>query len=319
MALSKLFSTLLALAAALAAGCGDKPPAGFQGYVEGEYLAVASPQAGRLARLAVTRGQQVEAGAALFSLETAPEAAQFRQAEQQLRAAEAQLADLKSGKRSPELAVTQAQLAQAQAEQQRAGEQARRDEAQLRVGGISRAQQEQSQAAAKAAAERVNELRSQLSVGALPARTGQMQAQGGQVEAARAALEQAKWRLDQKAMQAPQAGLVSDTLFREGEWVGAGQPVLRLLAPGQVKLRFYVPQPQLSQFQPGRALAVRCDGCPAEIGAKVSFVSPQAEYTPPVIYSNDTRAKLVFMIEATPSPQDARRLLPGQPVEVLLK
>ena len=118
---------------------------------------------------------------------------------------------------------------------------------------------------------------------------------------------------------ASQAGLVSDTLYREGEWVAAGSPVVRLLPPGNVKLRFFVPETAAGGLKPGRNVSVGCDGCGAGLAAVVSYVSNEPEFTPPVIYSNETRSKLVFLVEARPSAENAARLRPGQPVSVTLQ
>lgn len=306
------------LAAALAACSGEKP-SGWQGYVEGEYVNVASPVAGRLDKLMVLRGQTVAAKAPLFQLESAQELAAKQQADEQLNAAQAQLADLRLGKRRPEVAVTQAQLAQAEAAQAQATLQLRRDEAQYEAGGIARAQLEESRANQAIKAARVRELAGQLDVTRLPARDDQIRAQDAQVAAARAAQSQAAWRLDQKQVAAHQPALVSDTLYREGEWVAAGSPVVRLLPPGNVKLRFFVPETAAGGLKPGRNVSVGCDGCGAAIPAVVSYVSNEPEFTPPVIYSNQTRAKLVFLVEARPSAENAARLRPGQPVSVTLQ
>jgi len=306
------------VAAALLGACSPAVPPAWQGYVEAEYTHVAAAEGGRLSQLLVQRGQQVAADAPLFVLEADNERHQLDQARQQLRAAEAQLADQRSGRRPPELAVVQAQLLQAEAERQRSADQARRDQAQFDTGGISRAQLEQSQTAARSATARVQELRDQLAVQRLPARAGQLQAQAAQAESARAVLAQAQWRLDQKALRAPTAALVADTLYRPGEWVAAGKPVLRLLAPGDIKLRFFVPQDRLAALKPGAAVQVVCDGCGPAMHAQVTFIAPEAEYTPPVIYSESQRAKLVFMVEARPAATDVQRLKPGQPVEVSL-
>ena len=117
-------------------------------------------------------------------------------------------------------------------------------------------------------------------------------------------------------MRALQGGLVFDTMYRTGEWVPAGSPVVRMLPAENVKVRFFVPEAVLGSLTPGARVEIRCDGCPAALPAVVSYVSVQAEYTPTNIYSNDTRAKLVFMVEARPQPGDAARLHPGQPVQV---
>lgn len=312
-------SLALAVVPAILWACSGATPSTYQGYVEGEYVHVASSVGGRLERLLVQRGQTVEAKSPLFQLESEEETAAKRQADEQLKASQAQLADLRQGRRNPELDVTKAQLAQAVAAEQQAAAQLKRDEAQFAIGGIPRAQLDDSRANHSIKAARVRELQGQLEVSRLPARQDQIRAQDAQVAAARAASNQSGWRLDQKHIAAAQAGLVVDTLYREGEWVPPGSPVVRMLPPQNVKVRFFVPQTAIGALKPGRNVAVRCDGCEAEVPATVSYISTEPEYTPPVIYSNETRAKLVFMVEARPSVENAGRLRPGQPVAVTLK
>ena len=137
--------------------------------------------------------------------------------------------------------------------------------------------------------------------------------------AARALASQWAWRLSQKEVAATQAGLVVDTLYREGEWVPAGRPVVRLLPPQNVKVRFFVRETEVGAIQPGRKVLMHCDGCAADVAGTVSYLADAPEYTPPVIYSNETRAKLVFMVEARPAPDAAQALRPGQPVTVTLQ
>jgi len=132
-------------------------------------------------------------------------------------------------------------------------------------------------------------------------------------------LAQADWRVGQKSVVAPNAGLVYDTMFRVGEWVAAGSPVVRMLPPENIKVRFFVPQTVLGMLTIGRRVSLHCDGCAADLPAAITFVSPQAEFTPPVIYSNETRSKLIYMIEAHPSAADAVKLHPGQPLAVRLQ
>jgi HlyD family secretion protein len=307
--------SLLLLATALAACSNDKAVT-WQGYVEGEFVSVASPFAGRLEKLSVDRGQQVADGAPLFVLESDDERAARQQAAEQLRAAEAQLADIQIGKRPVEVAVTQAQLAQAQAQAQRSAAQRRRDEAQFEIGGVAKQQLDDSRATADADAARVRELQRDIDVARLPGRKDQLAAQGAQVDAARAALAQAEWKLSRKFVNATVPGLVYDVPFRPGEWVPAGSTVVRMLPPGNVKVRFYVPEAVVGALKNGQAVNIRCDGCAAPVAAKITYVSNEAEYTPPVIYSNETRRKLVFLVEARPTPADAPKLRPGQPVEV---
>lgn len=310
---------LLVLLALFLQGCSGPNRAAYQGYVEGEFVYLSSSQPGRLERLAAARGQQVTQGTPLFTLEATEEKAAQQQAQQQLAAAQAQLADLETGKRAPEVAVVQAQLAQAQAAAQKSALQRERDEAQYRAGGISREQLEATLAQARSDAAHVSELESQLDVARLPGRAQQLRAQSRQVQAARAVLDQADWKVSEKSVAAPQAGLVYDTLYRQGEWVAAGNPVVEMLPPQNIKVRFFVPEKVLGSVTVGRKVSLHCDGCAADVPAAITYVSSQAEYTPPVIYSNETRGKLVYLIEARPKPQDAVMLHPGQPLEVRLQ
>ncbi|CAG4894216.1 HlyD family secretion protein [Paraburkholderia saeva] len=307
------------LVVAMLSACSQSDSNAWQGYVEGEFVYLGSTQSGKLAQLPVTRGETVKADTPLFTLESTDEAAAFSQAQQQLAAARAQLADLQTGKRVPEVNVNRAQLAEAIANARKASLQLTRDDAQFRAGGIAKAQLDDSRANADATAAQVRELTSQVEVARLPGRTQQLAAQTAQVAAAQAAVIQAQWRLDQKQVSAPADGLVYDTLYRKGEWVQAGSPVVQMLPPQNMKVRFYVPETVVGQLATGRRLTVHCDGCAAAIPAKVTYISSQAEYTPPVIYSNESRAKLVFLVEAHPSVEDAMKLHPGQPVTVSLQ
>ncbi len=312
-------AAFLLLAVTALAGCSHENASSFQGYVEGEYVYVASPVGGRLDRLVVERGQTIADKAELFELESDQEAAAKRQADEQLKAAESQLADLKTGKRKPEVDVVQAQLAQATAAAEQALLQLKRDEAQFQAGGISRGQLEDSKSNQEVKAARVRELTEQLEVAKLPAREDQIRAQGAQVEAARAAVSQSSWKLDQKRVAATQGGLVADTMYRVGEWVPAGSPVVRMLPPKNVKVRFFVPEPVAGGLKAGRAINIHCDGCSSDVPASVTYVANDPEFTSPIIYSNETRAKLVFLVEARPSVENAPKLRPGQPVSVTLQ
>ena len=311
------FVPLSIVGASSLVGCSDAPPAGYPGYVEAEFVRVASPLAGSLASLSVKRGDRVAIDAPLFVLESAQEAAARAEASSRARQAAATLADLEKAKRPPEIAAVRAQLAQAQA----AAKQSEADlvRTQKLVADKFFSPQQLDQAVAKRDGDRarVHELEAQVAVANLPARSDTIAAAQADAKAANDALAQAQWRLDQKTQTAPVAGLVNDTLYRPGEWVAAGAPVVSLLPPSNVKIRFYVPEPMLATMRQGAAVVARCDGCGSPVPARISFIAPQAEYTPPVIYSRENRAKLVFLVEARPeSPNPA--LHPGLPVEVSL-
>jgi HlyD family secretion protein len=134
---------------------------------------------------------------------------------------------------------------------------------------------------------------------------------------AQARLNSSATRLARRKMSSPVAGTVEELYFRAGEMVPAGKPVVSLLPPGNLKVRFFVSEAVLPQITIGQTVTITCDGCAGEHGAKVSFIARQAEFTPPVIYSLDERSKLVFLIEARPERPEGLRV--GQPVSVALR
>ena len=129
-------------------------------------------------------------------------------------------------------------------------------------------------------------------------------------------VRQAEWQLAQKQQQAPALGQVTDVFFRVGEYVMPGQPVLALLPPGGIKARFYVREDEVASLLLGQWVSLSCDGCGEPVPARVSRIATGPEFTPPVIYSNAQRAKLVFLVEARPRAGDGTRLHPGQPLDV---
>jgi HlyD family secretion protein len=287
----------------------------YLGYVEGETLLIGPTTAGRVVARPVQRGQTVAAGAALFSIDPATARAQFAQAEAALAQARAQLADQLTGRRPPEQDVTRAQLVQAEASEQLAARELARNAELVRTAAVSRSQFDAARSQWQQAAGHVAELKAQLEVGGLPARPEAIAAARAAVAASQAASTQARVLLEQLSPTAPVAGLVQDTFYDLGEYVPAGQPVLALLPPDHVKLRFFVPEADIALMHPGTQIAYRCDGCSPGRTAIISYVAPQAEYTPPVIYSQTARAKLVFLVEARPDG-GASALRPGLPVEV---
>lgn len=300
----------------LLAACGEPEPASWSGYVEAEYTRLSSPVAGRLLTLETARGRTVAAGARLFVLDTEPERLAVDEARARLARNEAQAADLDKGRRADELAVVLAQERAATAAWRQAQDELLRQTRLAQEGFASGANLEALQSRRDAEAARLDEVRAQLKVARLAARDDARRAAGADIAAARAQLAQSDWKVAQKTVTAPQAAQVDDTYYQPGEWVPAGSPVVSLLSPAAVKLRFFVPQADLPRLLPGTRLRVQCDGCAAPLMARVSYVAHQAEYTPPVLYSRENRAKLVFLVEAV--PEKPAQLLPGQPVDLSL-
>jgi HlyD family secretion protein len=163
---------------------------------------------------------------------------------------------------------------------------------------------------------RVAELQANLAVARDAARPDEIAAAEAEQRAAESDLASSRWREDQTRGIAPKPAAVQDVMYRVGEYVAQGAPVVALLPDGALKVRFFVAQGALARVRVGETVAVSCDGCPQELKAQVAFISDKAEYTPPVIYSNESRAKLVFMVEARPDAKTAQVLKPGQPVDV---
>ena len=311
-------SVPLLAAALVVAACGKTDPSVLQGYAEGEYVRVAAPFAGTLVSLDTARGAQVQPGTALFALEAENEDAARREAEERVRKAAAQLEDLRKGKRPTEIDAAKAQLAQAEATALASEKEWRRQLDLVSKGFVSQSAADQAKSARDRDRDKVVELRNNVATIEAGARPDEIRAAEAEAAAAKQSLAQADWKLRQKSVASTVAGTVTDTLFVRGEWVPAGAPVVSLLPPGNVKARFFVPEARLGTVKVGQPVRLSCDGCGAPIDARVTFIAPQAEFTPPVIYSKESRAKLVFLVEARPAPADAAKLHPGQPLDVTL-
>jgi HlyD family secretion protein len=299
-------------------GCERRDEHQVQGYVEGEFVYVAAPVAGSLETLQVQRGAQAAAGDLLFVLDSTPEKAAVDEARSRLAQAHATLEDAKKGKRPSEIESLEAQLGQAKAALALSEKDLARQAELVRSGASTPQDLDRARAAHDQNRQRVAQLDADLKTAQLGARSDQVVAAEANVRALEAALATAQWNLAQTRQTAPQAGLVFDTMYRAGEWVPAGRPVVALLPPPNIKVRAFVPETQIHSLHQGDPIQVIVDGAPAPLPGRISFISPRAEYTPPVIYNRENRSKLVFMIEAVFDPNTAAKLHPGQPVDVRL-
>jgi len=291
----------------------------FQGYIEGEYVLISCPLAGRLESLSVTRGQTVKTGEPLFVLEHAREEAAVHEAEQGVVRAANILADLEKGKRPSEISAIEARLEQARAAYNLSLDEFNRRQLLFDQESMPREELDRVHTEMESNAAFVAEINSELETAKLGARSDLLSAARSDLQAAESRLQQVRWLLDQKSQDAPAAGFIFDTFFREGEFVPAAYPVVSLLPPGNVKVRFFVPEEKLGGLTIGQKVFVSYDGRPGAIQMDITYISPQAEYTPPVIYSRNTRSKLVYLIEAVPDPDIAASLHAGQPVDVHLE
>jgi HlyD family secretion protein len=318
MRLRDLLPRIIAIGSTLAlAGCFWSSEAPLQGYIEGTYVYVAAEGSGRVTERPVAAGAAVAAGDLLFALDDAEQKEAVAEAEARLAQAEAQLANLMTGQRPEEIAVLEAELARVSSAFANLDEEYKRM-LQLRENGIvaqsvvdaARAARDEAEAEVEAAGH-------QLEVAKLPARPEEIEAAERNVAAQEAALAQAEIQLGRRRIRSPANGLVEETYFEVGELVTMGQPVVSLLPDANRKVRFFVPETLLSAVSLGDVVSVGCDGCAEGMTAEVAFVATQAEFTPPIIFSRDSREKLVYRVDARPLGETVR-LNVGQPVDVLL-
>jgi HlyD family secretion protein len=297
-------------------GCRPDTSSSLQGYIEGEYVFVAAPVGGLLNERPVQRGDMVSQGQLLFVLESESEQAAVHEAGRHLDQAKARVDNLLKGRRPTELAALEAKVEEARASFQLARTEFDRRQRLLRELVISQTELDQVRGQRDAAAAALDSAIADLETGRLGAREDEVRAAKAESEAADAALSKARWALEQKRQSAPAAGRIHDTLYRPGEYVAAGSPVVALLPPENIRVRFFVPERVLGSLVPGQSVEVRRDGATNTVTARITSIATQAEFTPPVIYSRESRAKLVYMVEGHFEPDVAAQLRPGQPVDV---
>lgn len=314
-------ATIILLAAAAGTGwwwtTRAPPPVEWQGYAEADFIKVGPTQQGLLTSLFVARGSRVEAGAPLFDQDDTADRAARDQTARQLKQAEEQLANLQAAGKPTEIQQAEANLADAKAARDKIEADLKRSEALVKTFAATQQLVDQQRADLRSAAAKVQGLEAAVAQLRGPiGREGEIKAQQQLAESLRAAVVMAQWRIDQRHVTAPAAGVVADVLARPGETVPAGGPVVSLLPPENIFVRFFVPETRLAEVHGGDKVTLLCDRCPSGLAATISFVSPQAEFTPPVIYSEASRAKLVYMVEARPPREQAALINPGQPIAV---
>jgi HlyD family secretion protein len=292
-----------------------QPAPMLSGYVEGEALYLSSSTPGAVRQVSVVRGQRVAAGAPLFVLDAGPLAAQQAQALAGVAVADAKVADAAKGLRPTELSVYDAERAAAEATLRQARAELNRIRPLVTKGIYAPARLDQVKGSYDAAAANVRAIAAQRAAGTLGARPDALAAAQAQAAQARALLAETQSRLAQAGPVAPAAGRIEDVYFQPGEWAAANQPVVALIPDDRVRVRFYVPERDMARYPVGTRVKFSCDGCKAGLSAVVSYVSPRPEFTPPVIYSRESRDRMVFLVEARPG--NGATLIPGQPIDVV--
>ena len=292
--------------------------ADFPGYMEADFVLVGSEQGGRVATLSVEEGDHVKKGDPIFTLESSEQEASVAAAKARVDEAEARLADAKAQLQRPdEIQVLQASLEQAQAMLQQANNNLDRARTLFGKGWITKAQLDDAVAQHDRNQAAVAEAERRINAAKLPGRSDMIDAAKANAEAAHHALDEAEKNLGKRQVFAHADGTVEEVYFRPGEEVNAGQAVVALLPPRNLKVRFFVAEPVRAKLQLDQSVTLTCDGCPPDLHAKINFIAREAEFTPPVIFSREQRQKLVFLVEARPEG-DATALTAGQPVTVTL-
>ena len=310
---------LTVMAGALLTGCiRQTPPVSVPGHVEGEWRYLAAPVSGWIETLTLQEGDNVTAGSLAFRLDTGRQDILASRARARVRQAEEKRLDMKTGARAEELATIEAELDEARARLKLAATERQRQQKLVEQKLAPRENADQAQQAWETARARVRAIQARLASARLGGRPHLQAAAEAEVEALAKDHEAAAWQVDQRSVTARMAGRVERVFYHEGEYVLAGRPVLALLPPEGIKIRFYIPEPELARFKPGQILEARQDGAPP-FQARLGFIAREAAYSPPVIFSTENRQKLVFMAEARPlDPVVAGHLHPGQPVDVML-
>jgi HlyD family secretion protein len=317
--MSRVASTLFVCAAALAlSGCFGNGGDQLQGYIEGTYVYVSAEASGLVVERPVKAGDTVAEGALLARLDDADQKEAVAGAEARVAQARAQLANLQSGKRAEEISVIAAQLEEALSALNLAEENYQRQSVLRERGIVAQSVVDDAKAKRDTAKANAEATERELLVAKLPARPEEIAAAERNVAAEEATLAQARIQLERRHLTAPADGRIEETFYEVGERVNASQPVVSLLPDANLKVRFFLPEEKLASIAIGDRITVSCDGCADGLTAEIDRIATEAEFTPPVLYSKDSRTKLVFRIEAKPLDA-ATALKPGQPVDVTLE
>lgn len=308
---------LLAVTTTLFVTACSQQQSSTQGYIEGDLTYMASSQGGRLMKLDVERGEKVKKGQVLFQIEKQPRLSKLHAAEASLNEAQRNLDNLLRGQRPSRLSALDAQINAAKAQVVYTQLQLKRNATLVESDAVQKQQLDLARQNATVALEKVKQLQANLVTANLPARVNEVKAAQAQAKQALAQLNEAKWTLSETAVKAPANATVFDNLYWPGEQVSAAQPVVTLLVPTQIKAVFFVPEAELASLKLGETIQIQAQNNSEKSSATISFISPSAEYTPPVIYSRDRADKLVYRVEARfATAQKAYDWHPGQPINI---
>lgn len=291
------------------------------GYIEGDYRYLVAPRSGWLKSVTVNLGDTLHRGQLAFNYRSDAEQFAVNQADAQLQSQIAQSQNLTTGARPEEIASLQAQFKAAQAQLLLAKQTLERYQMLQRSDAVAQVQVDEMVTQVRTAQAAVDSIQAQIRAANLPARQQTQNASIATSKAAKAALEKAQYDLSQLNVNSELAGEVIQVYYHTGEYVTQGQPIVQILPHANRKVIFYVPQDKLSTLRVGQVLNLQGIGSQQSLSnASIRYISPQASYTPPVIYSNENADKLTFRVEGVLNTADNMpNLQVGQPVQVIIE
>jgi HlyD family secretion protein len=287
------FMTLCLLAA-----CSETQTRGYHGFAEGDFISIAPDTPGRIISVDVREGDVVQVGDILIQMEDTNERAMLATVTARLDAATARYDDAAAGARAPEIGAARDQLTQARAAQTEARDAVDRTRNLFQQGHVSQARLDQAVAAATSTDARVAEMRQRLNIVQLPARDNQLRALQAEIAAVQAERDQAEYRLNLRTVVASGDARVERQIRYNGEQAGPAQPILNLLPADAVHAVVFLPEPELAANPVGTVLDVDCDACASGLTVTLTTIDDSAQFTPPIIYSDAERARLVYRAEA---------------------
>lgn len=305
----------------LLSACGQEKSNEFAGYIEGRYVAISAPHGGKL-MTSVKEGHNVDVGTALFALDDGVQKRALQQATAQVAQAQAVLANLQSGARQNKMDALNARLQAAQADADYAQKEWHRHQKLLLEGAASRSRVDALRRQYQMASASVRTIQAEIRSASVGARNQQIQAAVASLQVAQVQKDEAQFQLEEQIQYSPLQGLVYRLIYETGEYVPPGRAVVQLLDMQRRKVYFFVNQNHLDSFHIGQKVLVRWDTVQGQAEkstqAHIVYISDVAEYTPPVIFSNQTRDNLVYLLKAELINDGMSLPKTGQPVSVVL-
>lgn len=313
----KRWSIILFISIIVLTACSKKQEI-VQGYVEGNLIYQSSSQSGILTALKVQRGQSVQAGDELFALDPYPQVFQLAQAQAELASAQATLQNMERGLRPDEIKEIEADIVSTKAAIQYYQKEVKRYQDLSQQDYVPKSAYDEKNYQYHQNKAQLDRLQASLSLGRLGEREYAIKAQKQNVLSNEKEVAIMQWNASQKTVFSAGTGIVFDTYYKPGEWVAVGQPVVSLQMPENMYIIFFVSETSLARLHVGDLVSFSCDSFESSSTAKINYIASEAEYTPPVIYSELMREKLVYEVRASLKKEEALKFHPGQPIDVAL-